>query len=169
MLYGKRVLLGVTGSIEAYQAADLIGVLKNQFANPVATGGDAMDAMTHARLEAPAQFFKALSHTSRLCMVEELLRGEKCVLELTALVGADISTVSKHLAVLRSAGIVTEEKRANRVFYSLRGREMFRFVKTVPDLTRSLATERAAAMAVSRKHEAHLVRGTAHRERILSQ
>jgi predicted transcriptional regulator len=115
MLAAKRVLLGVTGSIEAYQAADLIGVLKNQFANPVATGGDAMDAMTHARLEVPAQFFKILSHTSRLYMIEELLRGEKCVLELTALVGADISIVSKHLAVLRSAGIVTEEKRANRV------------------------------------------------------
>jgi len=151
MLAGERVLLGVTGSIEAYQAADLIGVLKNQFADPVATVGDAMDAMTHARL----------------CMIEELLREEKCVLELTALAGADISIVSKHLAVLRSAGTVTEEKCANRAFYSLRGREVFRFVKTVPDLTRRLATERAAAMAVSRKREAYLVRGTAHRERIL--
>jgi len=39
-------------------------------------------------------------------MIEELLRGEKSVLELTALVGSDISTVSKHLAVLRTAGIV---------------------------------------------------------------
>lgn len=151
MFAGKRVLLGVTGSIVAYQAADLLGVLKNQFADPVATGGDAMDAMTHARLY----------------MVEELLRGEKCVLELTGLVGADISIVSKHLAVLRSAGTVTEEKRANRAFYSLRRREVFRFVMTTPDLTRGFAAKRAAAMAVSRKHEAHLVRGTAHRRRIL--
>lgn len=33
MLAGKRILLGVTGSIAAYQAADLIGLLKNQFAS----------------------------------------------------------------------------------------------------------------------------------------
>lgn len=33
MLAGKRVLLGVTGSIAAYQAADLIGLLKNQLAS----------------------------------------------------------------------------------------------------------------------------------------
>lgn len=33
MLAGKRILLGVTGSIAAYQAADLIGLLKNQMAS----------------------------------------------------------------------------------------------------------------------------------------
>jgi phosphopantothenoylcysteine decarboxylase/phosphopantothenate--cysteine ligase len=33
MLAGKRVLLGVSGSIAAYQAADLIGLLKNQMAS----------------------------------------------------------------------------------------------------------------------------------------
>ena len=40
---------------------------------------NAMDKATRAGLEAPAMFFKALSHTSRLYMVEELLLGEKCV------------------------------------------------------------------------------------------
>lgn len=33
MLAGKRILLGVTGSIAAYQAADLIGLLKNEMAS----------------------------------------------------------------------------------------------------------------------------------------
>jgi ArsR family transcriptional regulator len=36
------------------------------------------------------------------------------------MVGADVSTVSKHLAVLREAGIVRDEKRGKQVFYRLR-------------------------------------------------
>jgi ArsR family transcriptional regulator len=36
------------------------------------------------------------------------------------MIGADVSTVSKHLAVLRSAGVVLDEKRGAQVFYRLR-------------------------------------------------
>jgi len=67
-----------------------------------------------------AQVMKALAHPSRLLIVDELSKGERCVCELTELVGADISTVSKHLALLREAGVVTSEKRGLQVFYSLR-------------------------------------------------
>ena len=128
-----------------------------------------MDAMTHARLEGPAQFFKALSHVSRLYMIEELLHGEKCVLELTALVGADISTVSKHLSVLKTAGIVTEEKRSNRVFYSVRRGDAFRFVSTIPALEKRLATEQAGAMAASRRTEERLAHRPAPQKRFVAQ
>ena len=41
-------------------------------------------------------------------MIEELSRGERCVCELRDLVGHDISTVSKHLSVLKKAGIVED-------------------------------------------------------------
>lgn len=53
-------------------------------------------------------------------MVEELSRGERCVADLTALVGLDISTVSNHLSVLRGVGIVVDDRRGTQVFYSLR-------------------------------------------------
>lgn len=66
-----------------------------------------------------AQVFKALGHPSRLLIVDELSRGERCVADLTALVGSDISTVSNHLAVLRAAGLVTDERRGQQVFYGL--------------------------------------------------
>jgi len=56
--------------------------------------------------EERARVMKALAHPSRLMMVDELSRGERCVCELTEMVGADISTVSKHLSVLKDAGIV---------------------------------------------------------------
>jgi len=56
-----------------------------------------------AHMECRAKVMKALAHSSRLFIVDELSRGERCVCELTEMIGADVSTVSKHLAVLREA------------------------------------------------------------------
>jgi len=79
-----------------------------------------MDPKTQARYEARAQIIKAMAHPTRLFLVDQLAKGEKCVCELTEMVGADISTVSKHLSLLRNAGIVQDEKRGLMVFYKLR-------------------------------------------------
>jgi ArsR family transcriptional regulator len=74
----------------------------------------------HADLAQRAKVFKALGHPSRLLMVEALGAGEKCVCELRDLVGSDISTVSKHLTVLKEAGLVRDERRGTSIYYSLR-------------------------------------------------
>lgn len=71
------------------------------------------------KLERRASILKALAHPSRLLMVEELAKGERCVCELQELVGADMSTVSKHLTVLKKAGLVESDKRGLQVFYTL--------------------------------------------------
>ena len=71
------------------------------------------------RLVRRAEILKALAHPSRLMMVDELAKGERCVCELQELVGADMSTVSKHLTVLKKAGLVESEKRGLQVFYTL--------------------------------------------------
>ncbi len=72
------------------------------------------------RYEARARIAKALSHPSRLLMLDALDEGELCVCELTELVGDDQSTVSKHLAVLRQAGIVDVRKDGSMTFYRLK-------------------------------------------------
>jgi ArsR family transcriptional regulator len=79
-----------------------------------------MDKQQKKHLEARAKVLKAMAHPSRLMMIEKLAKGECCVCELTEMVGADVSTVSKHLSVLRQAGLVIDEKRGNQVFYQLR-------------------------------------------------
>lgn len=79
-----------------------------------------MEAQVHDRFRARARVMKAMAHPTRLYIVDELARGERCVHELTEMVGADMSTVSKHLSVLRSVGIVRDEKRGSEVYYSLR-------------------------------------------------
>jgi len=79
-----------------------------------------MKTATRSSYKLRAAVIKALAHPSRLLMVEELAKGERCVCELTELVGADISTVSKHLSVLKNAGLVQDDKRGLQVFYRLR-------------------------------------------------
>lgn len=79
-----------------------------------------LEGQTKRRLEAQARVIKALAHPTRLFLVEELCKEERCVCELAEMVGSDMSTVSKHLALLRQAGIVEDEKRGKQVFYRLR-------------------------------------------------
>ena len=101
-----------------------------------------MDAKTQARFDARARIFKALAHPSRLFMVEVLSGGERCVCELTEMVGADMSTVSKHLSVLKSAGIVADEKRGMQVYYTLKMPCVMRFFDCVSEvMTRSAAEQ----------------------------
>ena len=71
-------------------------------------------------LEKRSQVFKALAHPARLFIVEQLAAGEKCVCELTAMLELDTSTVSKHLSVLRNAGVVSDQKRGLMVYYSIK-------------------------------------------------
>ena len=66
-----------------------------------------------------ARIMKALAHPSRLMMVDELSRGERCVCDLTEMVGADISTVSKHLSILKSARLVEGRKDGRWNHYQL--------------------------------------------------
>lgn len=106
-----------------------------------------MDARTRARFEARARILKALAHPSRLFMVEELSRGERCVCELTEMVGADMSTVSKHLSLLKSAGIVTVDKRGMQVYYRLRTPCVLRFFDCIGDVMQDAAREQSELAA----------------------
>jgi len=66
-----------------------------------------------------ASVMKAMAHPTRLFIVDELDKGPKNVSELTEMVGIDISTISRHLAILKNAGIVTATKINNQMIYRL--------------------------------------------------
>lgn len=67
-----------------------------------------------------AQILKALSHPTRLFIVNELADGERCVCELQAMIKDDVSTISKHLSVLKQAGIIEDRKEGLNVYYHLK-------------------------------------------------
>lgn len=79
-----------------------------------------MKSIEKAKYEAKAKVIKALAHPTRLWMTEQLVAGERCVCEFADHIEADFSTISKHLSVLKQAGIVTDDKRGKKVFYRLK-------------------------------------------------
>lgn len=102
-----------------------------------------MDEKRKALLNARAGVLKAMAHPTRLFILEELEKEERCVCELTEQIGADVSTVSKHLSVLKQAGIVRDDKRGNQVFYSLRVPCILNFFGCVESVLASSARDQA--------------------------
>jgi ArsR family transcriptional regulator len=85
-------------------------------------------------MERRVMVIKALAHPSRLAMAEALQQGEMCVCDLRELVGADLSTVSKHLTVMRDAGLLMMEKRGLNVYYRLKCPCLMSFFECVDSL-----------------------------------
>ncbi len=78
-----------------------------------------MDLEEKIKFEQMAKISKALAHPARLFIIHKLDEQEFCVNELTEMIGSDISTVSKHLKILKEAGIIIDDKRGNCVYYNL--------------------------------------------------
>ena len=90
-----------------------------------------MTAAAQAQSKTQARIIKALAHPTRLFIVDELSRGERCVCELTDMIGVEMPTVSRHLSQLRNVGILEDEKRGAQVFYRLRVPCVLNFFKCV--------------------------------------
>jgi ArsR family transcriptional regulator len=90
-----------------------------------------MTAAAQTRYKTQARIIKALAHPTRLFIVDELARGERCVCELTDLIGVEMPTVSRHLSLLKRAGILADEKRGSLVYYRLRVPCVLNFFKCV--------------------------------------
>lgn len=84
-----------------------------------ATAVVSIEPASTAKVKRRALVLKAMGHPSRIRILELLSKGETCVCDIAPVVGSDMSTVSRHLAVLRNAGIIEDDKRGLNVFYRL--------------------------------------------------
>ena len=66
-----------------------------------------------------SDIFAALAHPTRRQILQDLKDGELAAGEIAARFKASGPTISRHLSVLRQAGLVTERRDANRILYSL--------------------------------------------------
>jgi ArsR family transcriptional regulator len=67
-----------------------------------------------------SEVFKALGHPTRLQIVEKLADGELCVCHILEMFDIDMSTLSRHLSVLKNAGVAIDERRGKNIFYTLK-------------------------------------------------
>ncbi len=79
---------------------------------------------------------RALSDPKRLCVLETLATGERSVGELSRDVGCQVPNMSQHLAVLRSAGLVTARREGQTVFYRLADPRVLDAYRLIQNLSR---------------------------------
>jgi len=96
------------------------------------------------RLTRRASLLKSLAHPSRLLIMEMLESRPRCVGELTEAIGSDITTVSKHLAVLKRAGLVRDRKRGTYSDYELVCGCVTHFIACLEEVRRSGEVDQAA-------------------------
>lgn len=65
------------------------------------------------------QYFKALGDANRLRILNLLLHGELCVCDIQHVLASSQPNVSRHLAYLRSSGLVLDRRDGLRIFYRL--------------------------------------------------
>jgi len=75
-------------------------------------------------LKLEVEIFKALAHPIRLKIIEYLQNKEKCVCEIFSYLKIEQSYLSKHLAILRKAGVVDVRRQGKKIFYRVRNRQV---------------------------------------------
>src|SRR4051794_23112496 len=71
-----------------------------------------------------SDIFEALAHPTRRQILQDLKAGELPAGEIASRFSATGPTISRHLSVLRNAGLVTERRAGNRILYSLVGERL---------------------------------------------
>lgn len=88
-----------------------------------------------------AEFFKALSHPTRIKILKHLKDGEKCVCEFTEDLDMEQSNTSQHLSVLRKQGIVSYRKEGLKVMYKVNYPQVFNILDLVEEILISQVNE----------------------------
>jgi ArsR family transcriptional regulator, arsenate/arsenite/antimonite-responsive transcriptional repressor len=103
------------------------------------------------RYEARSRIAKALAHPSRLMMLDLLGKTEMSVTEITATVGVDQSTVSKHLAILKDVGLIAVRKEGTASFYRVTCGCLDRFFSCLETMVESDIKRRQASVGRNRR------------------
>jgi len=104
--------------------------------------------------ETKATLLKALAHPDRVRIFEALAEGEKTVGEIVDMLEAKPAMTSRHLAVLRNAGLVSARKDGLNVYYANKMPCMLNMLACVEQAVCELADEhmRVAACCAGMRH-----------------
>ena len=101
-----------------------------------------MSAVNHQQAKVRAEILKALAHPVRVLIVEALSKSDRCVCELNKLADIDQSNVSRHLALLKRVGIVSDRRQGMKVFYHLQTPCILNALKCAVDVMKIETSQR---------------------------
>ena len=97
-------------------------------------------------LEGQASILKALGQPTRLQILELLKDGERCVCEIFPAISQEQANVSKHLSILKQAGILESRKDGLRILYRIKTPEILNLLTGVSKLLKTQAREQHQLM-----------------------
>ena len=97
--------------------------------------------------EVQAEYFKALSHPLRIRIVHYLKEGERCVCKIVPYLKEEQSNVSRHLAALKRAGILSSRKEGVSVYYRIQDENVFEILDLVVHSVKKAAREKAVILS----------------------
>ncbi len=113
--------------------------------------------ITDQLLEKIAARFRAMSNSVRLKILHELEEGELSVSEILSRIGGSQANVSKHLAVLRSAGLVASRREGPSVFYRISDPAVFTICEVVCDALHQQASDEIETIEQGRERSRRFV------------
>jgi len=97
--------------------------------------------------EVQAEYFKALSHPVRIKILYYLKKGERCVCEIVPYLKEEQSNVSRHLAALKRAGILSSRKEGVSVYYRVEDENVYKIVDLALCSVKKVAREKVALLS----------------------
>jgi ArsR family transcriptional regulator len=106
-----------------------------------------IDKKKNLLFERQAEIAKAVAHPLRVAVIDFLREDEKCVCEIAEHLGSERSNVSRHLAVMVHAGVLTCRKDGLKVFYALKTPCVAEFLSCVTRVVKHQAKENEKLLA----------------------
>ena len=97
--------------------------------------------------EGQATVLKAMGQPTRLQILDLLKEGERCVCEIFPAIHQEQANVSKHLSILKQAGILDSRKDGLRIIYRIKNREVLDLLKIVSQMLKDQMQEQRKLMA----------------------
>lgn len=105
--------------------------------------------MSNRYYEKKAVILKALAQPTRLRILEMLKKGERCVCEMYPGLGQEQPNISKHLNMMKQAGILDSRKEGLRVIYWIKNPEVLDILRHAEEILRKEAEENHKAIQVA--------------------
>ena len=94
-------------------------------------------------IQRKSDILKAIAQPTRLKIIELLRKGERCVCEMIPLLNEEQANISKHLSLLRQAGIVDFRKEGVSTYYSVKDKDIFRIIDMAEKIVKKEMLETA--------------------------
>ncbi len=97
--------------------------------------------MSFAQHETESEVYQALGHPIRLQLLDFLMEGPRCTCEIEPSFAIDQSTISRHLIILKRAGLVKSHREGVRVIYELSDDRVQAIRELIQEMIRDQARE----------------------------